>query len=286
MPKHKMSLWEVEQFLNQTEDVARSISDAWELDPVVDRDEEGNPLSTTHTLPFDPEVLKNTIMLRGGRLGVPYNNIATYYTMCMWWWKQHKPTFQKWWEVEEKWYEPLWDRDGRRRTHEDTADTGTLDTSTSDTEVMDDDTSYQKSGTSKEIMDDDTTGSVTTSGSSNTTNEVSAFDSSTYQPHDTSSTTTSSSESSTGTDDRTTTTTWSESGTGTDDRTTTKNGTIDTDTSSDKDFDHYSHEYGNWGISMFSAKLYSEQYERRYKYNPYTLMSDIFLKEMTDCVWM
>lgn len=269
-----MSLWEVEQFLNQTSDVARSISDAWELDPVVDRDEEGNPLSTTHTLPFDPEVLKNTIMLKGGRLGVPYNNMATYYTMCMWWWKKWKPTFQKWWEVEEKWYEPLWDRDGRRKTHEDTSDVGTDDTVEGSTEVMDDDTTYSKSGSKTEVMDDDVT------NHSVTENTVSAYDQSTYQPHDKSETT------GQGTDDRTTTTNWSESGSGTDDRTTTFNKTIDNDNTNDRDFDHYSHEYGNWGISMFSAKLYSEQYERRYKYNPYELMSDVFLKEMTDCIWI
>ena len=276
MPKHKMSLWEVEQFLNQTTDVegGRSIMDAWALDPVIDRDEEGNPLSTTHTLPFDAEVLRDSIMLKGGELGVTFNNIATYYKQCMWWWNKWKPTFQKWWEVEEEWYEPLWDRDGRRKTHEDTSDTGTNDTVEGSTEVMDDDTTYSKSGTKTEVMDDDVT------NHSVTENTVSAYDQSTYQPHDKSETT------GQGTDDRTTTTTWSESGSGTDDRTTTFNKTIDNDTTGDRDFDHYSHEYGNWGISMFSAKLYSEQYERRYKYNPYELMTDVFLNEMTDCIWI
>ena len=94
------------------------------------------------------------------------------------------------------------------------------------------------------------------------------------------------SESGSGTDDKTTTKQWSESGTGTDDRTTNRTGSIGTDTSNDRDFDSDVHEWGNWGISQTVQKLWASTYETHYKYNPYELMSDIFIKEMTDCVWI
>jgi hypothetical protein len=258
-----MTLWEVEQFLNQTSDVSRSLADPWSL---------------TDVQTFDPEVLLNAIMLKGGELGPIFNNIATYYKMNMYWWKKWEPTFQKWWVALEKEYEPLWDRNGWEDVHEDTVDVGTNDTTEGSTEVMDDDTTYSKTGSSTEVMDDDTTGSK----SGTTENQVSAYDSNTYQPHDKSIT----SESESGTDDRTTTTNYSESGSGTDDRTTTFNKTIDNDTTGDRDFDRAVHSWGNWGISQTSQKLLYSEFEVRFKLNPYELMSDIYLKEMTDGVYV
>lgn len=239
-----MTLWEVEQFLHQTSDVegGRSISDSWDMSAVLP---DGS---------FDPEVLKQTILLKGGELGVTFNNIATYYMQCMWWWKKWLPTFTRWWMAEDSQYEPLWDRNGWEEVEDHTDEVGTLDTETTANEVMDDDTSFN----------------THSSSNSSTENKVSAFDSNTYQPHDTSSTTASSSE----------------SGTGTDDRTTNATGTVDTDTTGQKDYTHSMHSWGNWGISQTSQKLLEAEYQTRYKYNPYELMSDVFLKEMTDCVWI
>lgn len=237
--RNKMTLFEVEMFLHQTSDVegGRSIADSWSLTNLPD---------TT----FDPEVLLHTILTKGGELGVTFNNIATYYEMCMWWWKKWEPTFTRWWMAEDEEYNPLWDRNGYEEVadHEDLV--GTLDTSTTDRETVDDDTTYRSSS------------------SSNTEVKVSAFDSNTYQPHDTSSTSA------------------SDSGAGTDDRTTNASGTVDTDTTGTKDYSHHMHSWGNWGISQTSQKLLEAEYQTRYKYNPYQLMSDIFLKEMTDCVWI
>lgn len=354
---HKMTIWEAENFLNQTSDVSRSLTDPWELDPAKEYDYEGNPTGNTHPLPFDSKILLDTIMLKGGELGILFNNIATYYRMNASWWYKWKPTFQRWWEVEEIEYNPMWDRDGRRRFHEDTTDTGYNKNKHSDTEVMDDDTTRQT--VSKEIMDDDTTKIVATtevmdddttkitsstevidddttntssstthdvaSGTNNstTTNSVSAFNQgppNTYSPHDSSTTngstgstddinvtingsstddrTTTKNGSETGTDDRTTTINTSETGTddrttdttvnetGTDDRTTTKNGTSDTDMGNDRDLDHDYREWGQWGISTISQNMYALQYKVRRQNNPYELMSDIFIKEMTDGVWV
>ena len=272
----------------------KSLTDAWELSDDV----EG----------FDADTLLSTIMMKGMSFEPVFTDPQFYYLINTQWWNKWKATFDKWFIASEKEYEPLWDRNGYETVHEDTTDTGTLDTATSDTEVVDrdttgskntrevvdDDTTYSKSGTSTEVVDDDTTGSSSTTNSSTTTNTVSAFDSTSYQPHDKSETSGSSSTTTSGTDDQTTTVNWSESGSGTDDKTTvgtegttgtedvttTKNGSVDTDTSNDKDFDRDYHSWGNWGISQTSQKLLKSEYEVRY-WNLYEHMADIFIDEMT-----
>lgn len=264
--------------------------------------------SLTGTENFDADTLLSTIMLKGMSFEPIFTDPKFFYMMNGQWWNKWKDTFDRWFIVLEKEYEPLWDRNGYEEVHEDTSETGTLDTATSDRtvvdrdttdtettrEVVDEDTTYSKSGTSKEIIDDDTTGSSHTTNSSTTTNTVSAFDASTYQPHDQSSTSGNTDVTTSGTDDRTTTTTWSENGSGTDDITTTgskngagtedittnKTGSVDTDTTGDKDFDREYHSWGNWGISQTSQKLLKSELEVRY-WNVYEHMADIFLDEMT-----
>jgi hypothetical protein len=181
--------------------------------------------------------------------------------------------------------------------------------SKSSREVVDEDT------TSHTVTSDDTqeSGKDTVNHNSDkdidTTREVSAFDSSTYQPHDTEHTdetlnsektettygkkteedivtdttgtldsTTTGTESTTGTDDRTTD--YTENTTGTEDVTTNKTGSVDTDTTNDRDFDRDYHSWGNWGISQTSQKLLKSEYEVRY-WNLYEHMADIFIDEMT-----
>lgn len=172
-------------------------------------------------------------------------------------------------------------------------------------EIVDDDAT--SSATSKTITDTDTT------SQENATVSVSAYDASTFQPHDSTSKTGSGTldstvdttahstdtddkttsytesttdtddwtrqgtEGTTGTDDRTTT--FTESTTGTDDRTTDTHGTVDTDTTNDRDFDSAEHSWGNWGISQTSQKLLQSELEVRY-WNLYDHISDIFLDEM------
>ena len=332
----KMTLWEAEQFLNQTTDVARSLADPWELDPAMEYDYEGNPTGQTHDLPFDANVLLQTIMLKGGELGILFNNLATYYKMNKAWWDKWKPTFQRWWEVEEMQYNPMWDRDGRRKFHEDIDDDGHSDTTTHDEGT--DDTTYgetwSENGGSKRDVDFstdrknvETPSGVQTvhvhDGKSDTvskshsrdTNSVSAYDAgTTLQTHDQqehqtgldgngdSVNNTYSSETDTKyTDYKVTTTeqtvnpdhtdddqTYNKHGAkdSTNNRTTGNDGTINVLDGNNRDIDHAYREWGQWGISTISQNMYAKQYQVRYKYNPYDLMSDMFIKEMTDGVWV
>lgn len=141
----RMSLMDMEMFLNHGDETQeRSLKDPWEL---------------TGDLLFDPQVLLDTIMMKGGTLAPLYANAATFYRMNNAWWNRHKLTFQKWWEVIDDEYTPLWDRDGFEETIDKTTDDGSTTGNTTSTEVMDDDTS--KHSTTKEVMDDDTTSSET-----------------------------------------------------------------------------------------------------------------------------
>lgn len=410
----KMTVMEAEQFLNQTEDVARSLADPWVLDPAKEYDEEGNPTGKTHELDFDANTLLWTIMLKGGELGVLFNNVATYYKMNAMWWNKWKPTFQKWWEVEEIEYNPMWDRDGRRKFHEDVDDdahsdttthntgnsnTVTHDEGTEDVATHDEGTSKtvtHDEGTSKTVTHDEGTADTTINGEyhitgtsdrdtdfatsrkitetpigdvsvvvhdgkddtysksySNDTNMVSAFDSDKLVVHDAtthiggqgngdsilktyssitdtkydghSTTTTEETKTPDHTDEAETydrsgnttevthattqndgTSNTNTTNDGTSNTNTTNDGTVDRDTTADgtsttntvadgtanvlsgnnRDIDHTYREWGQWGISTINQKMYELQYKVRKQCNPYELMSDIFIKEMTDGVWV
>lgn len=174
-----------------------------------------------------------------------------------------------------------------------------VDEDTTSHNVTSDDT--QLSGKDKTTHDSDRDISVE--------RKVSAFDSSTYQPHDSEHTddtlnsentettygkkteedivsdgtgtldsTITGTETTSGTDDRTTD--YTENTTDTEDITKNTTGSVDTDTSNNKDFDRDYHSWGNWGISQTSQKLLASEYEVRY-WNLYDHMADIFIDEMT-----
>ena len=255
-----------EAMLNNFADQARSLKDPWEFTGEVQTQ-------------FDPDVLLSTIMLKGSDLQPVFTDPRMFYTMNRAWWKKWEDTFYKWFIVNEKEYEPLWDRNGFEEVHEDTYDVGTDDTVSANTEVVDDDTTYSKSGSSTEVMDDDTTNGSTTTENGTIENQVSAYDATDYQAHDKTIENKTTGVTGSGTDDRTTTNNWSESGSGTDDKTTANNGTVNNDTTNDRDFDRQYHSWGNWGISQTSQKLLMSEYEVRY-WNLYEHMSDIFIDEM------
>lgn len=317
MRQPRMTITEVENFLNETEDVARSLKDPWELD--------GETL-------FDPETLLDTIIMKGGQLTPLYTNVATFYRMNRSWWNRHKLTFQKWWEVIDDEYTPLWDRDGFEETTDQTVDDGGTTGSRTSTEVMDDDTTSSETGkevvdgtdkrtvASTEVVDDDTTSSSTTSSTSSTTTSdsstthdyVSAFDSGydaqgnpVYQPNTmstttasgNSSTTSSGTASGTGTDDRTTTTNGTDnlktdketdvtkSTTGTDDRTTTFNEQSAGTSENTRDYTHQHHSWGNWGISTTAQRLLEQELRIR-TFDIYEHMADFFLDELAIRVYV
>lgn len=276
---------------------------------------------------YDNDVMLETLIRKGGRFEPLYTDPIYFDAQCAIFWRKWYRTFDKWFTVFDKEYEPLWDRNGYEEVHEDTTDTGTNDTTSNSTQVIDDDTTFNSTEvmdddttanstevmdddtttSNREVMDDDTTFSSTEVMDDDTTghteNKVSAFDSSTYSPHDESTTqgtddrttTTNSSgtddrtttttgsgtddrtttTTSTGTDDRTTTTT----STGTDDRTTTINGSVDNDTTNDRDFDRTYHSWGNWGISQTSQKLLEQELKIQ-AWNIYDHIADIFCKEL------
>ena len=166
----------MEMFLNHGDETQeRSLKDPWEL---------------TGDLLFDPQVLLDTIMMKGGTLAPLYANAATFYRMNNAWWNRHKLTFQKWWEVIDDEYTPLWDRDGFEETIDKTTDDGSTTGNTTSTEVMDDDTS--KHSTTKEVMDDDTTLSETGKETFDSTDKRTISNTEVIDDNSTSNTTTSS----------------------------------------------------------------------------------------------
>lgn len=311
-----------ENYLNELEE-PKSLSDSWKLEDIEN---------------FDKDTLLASIMMKGGTFEPLYSDPFFYYKMVGMWWKKWTPTFQKWLEVLNAEYNPIWNKNSWEETHEDTVDEGTVDTATTDKEIIDRDTTGSK--TSKETMDDDTTGSKSTrdvvdedtslhqttsddtqlSGKDKTTHDsdrdisvtrdVSAFDAPSnnpYTPHDREHTddtlnyentettygkkteediqtdgtgtldrTTTGTETTSGTDDRTTD--YTEGTTGTEDVTTNKTGSVDTDTSNDRDFDRTSHIWGNIGITT-SQKMIEEELRIRY-WNFYEKAADIFVDEM------
>lgn len=289
----KMKVWEAEQFLNQTSDVARSLTDSWELDPAKEYDYEGNPTGETHTLPFDSSVLLDTIMLKGGELGILFNNVATYYKMNDSWWQKWKPTFQKWWEVEEIEYNPMWDRDGRRKFHEDIDDDGHSDTTThgEGSENTTDSDEWSESG-EQNVSTHDGKSDTYTKSHSRDINSVSAYDAGdTLTTHD-------QQEHQTGLDGNGDSvlntyssevdTTYTKHGErdGQSNTSTENDGTSNTLTGNERDIDHAYREWGQWGISTISQNMYALQIKVRYQNNLYEKMSDIFIREMTDGVWV
>ena len=108
----RITLIGIERILNDLYE--ESITDSWEL--------ENNT--------FDKDVLLSTIITKGGRFEPLYTDPTYYYSMTKLWWKKWTRTFTKWFDVFDKEYEPLWDRNGYEEVHEDTTD------------VLDNDTTY------------------------------------------------------------------------------------------------------------------------------------------------
>lgn len=368
-----MTLWEVENFLNQThwedeeDEGKRSLSDPWRGSIVQ--------LETS----FNPDVLLETIMLKGGELGVLFNNIATFYKMNRAWWRKWEGVFYKWWIVTDKEYEPLWDRNGYEQAHNDSKYKGTLAnksnesksekgiSSISNEENTENINSYEKSHKaigddkehSKEKIDRDieetNKGTKTTEikgpnnkgaydntqtyGNTVIQNRVSAFDSNTPVVHDeqtvkdgvASYNDTPAKDSASKHVDREYGSITEEKYASNDPYKTTikdnkneitndsnrKNHLVEAETGGDsskggtknnqhnktnnsyvleneneqyhennRDYDHAMHQWGNWGVITTSQNLLMQEFEIRFKTNPYELMSTIYIKEMTDGVWV
>lgn len=227
MSSARLTIIGTEKYLNSKE---KSITDSWKLPEI-------------ETGSYDPQVLLSAIITRGGQFEALYSNPDYFYEMCEMWWKKWHRTFYKWFDVFDKDYNPLWDRDGYEEVHEDTH------------EVLDNDTSYESHRGMQEVLDDDTSSNTVTE------NTVSAYDSNAYQPKD------KTTIDATGTDDRTTDTTEDANGIGT------------SDSDNDKDFDRRYHSWGNWGISQTSQKLLESELKVQ-AWNIYNHIADIFCNEL------
>lgn len=218
----------------------------------------GHDINSTWSLnstSYDKDVMLDTIIRKGGRFEPLYTDPYYFDAQCGLFWRKWNRTFNKWFGVFDKEYEPLWDRNGYETVHEDTFDKGTNDTVTKNKEVVDDDTTF------------DSTENMSDTAHTYTENKVSAFDNTAYSPHDDSTVD--------ATDNRTTTTDSS----GTDDRTTNFDGNIDNDTTNDRDFDREYHSWGNWGISQTSQKLLKQELDIQ-AFNIYDHIADIFCNEL------
>ena len=223
----RMTIIGIENYLNNKH---KSITDAWTLPEI----ESGS---------YDAQVLLSAIITKGGRFEPLYADPDYFYEMAGLWWSKWHRTFFKWFDVFDKEYEPLWDRNGYEEIHDDTH------------EVLDNDTSFESHSENREDMDDDTTNNSTSE------NKVSAEDSSTYQPKD------QTVISSTGTDDRLTVTTNDANGSGTNDAV------------NDRDYDRSYHSWGNWGISQTSQKLLESELKIQ-AWNIYNHIADVFVNEL------
>lgn len=167
----------MENFLNHGSETKRSLSDSWYL---------------TGDLLFEPDVLLQTIMLKAGECATVFANAATMYNMTRMWWEKHRLTFQKWWEVIDDPYNPMWTNDFTRTFTETRRSDGSSSTRTTGVYEGQDDRSNQ--GIGHDWYTESTNTESKNNGNDNVTsdkakgeveNSVSAYDQATgYSPHD------------------------------------------------------------------------------------------------------
>lgn len=237
-------------------------------------------------------------MVKGGELAPLFANAATLYYMNMSWWNRHRITFQKWWEVIDDEYTPLWDKDEYEQIDEETRDQGSSRTRTAGTTNTVEDRagnlsahdSYKDESQSKTVtrIDADTTKDQT---HTNTENTVSAYDSSGYSPHDNSEGKSAHVDSS---NSLTTSVTKGElvhNGYKTEGTTElnktdfTNEGTSDTAHEAEGSRQHALHHWGNAGISTTAQKLMEQEFRIR-AFDIYDHMADIFIDELCVRVYL
>lgn len=265
-------------FLNHGDETQeRSLKDPWEL---------------TGNLLFEPQVLLDTIMMKGGTLAPLYANAANMYYMNRSWWERHRITFQKWWEVIDDEYTPLWDKDEYEQVDEQSKDAGSSSIRTvgSETGAHDDKHSYKEQDTSKDESKSQTKtrtdGHVTLDQSKGEIETgVSAYDADTYQPHDKTETRDGAARNENG---------FSNSATQAENvhnggkvngdanighTSSLSEGTSDTVHEGEVSRQHALHHWGNAGISTTAQKLMEQEFRIR-AFDIYEHMADIFIDEL------
>lgn len=269
---------EVEHFLKTGDETqARSLTDPWEL---------------TGSLLFEPQVLLDTIMMKGGTLAPLYSNVATMYYMDRSWWERHRITFQKWWEVIDDEYTPLWDKDEYEQLDEQSKDAGSSSTRTTGSTKGSSD--EKNSGITHDASKDETKSQSKTYTSEHKTldqskgeveNGVSAFDSAAYSPHDKTETRDANTSNTNGwvnnaTQGEAVHNGASSNGTAMINHNESESeGTSGTVHEGEASRQHALHHWGNAGISTTAQKLMEQEFRIR-AFDIYEHMADIFLDEL------
>ena len=290
----RVTLIGFERELNALE---KSITDTWDLDNEN----------------YDKDDFLAAIIMKGGRFEPLYADPEYFYLMCGFWWNKWKKNFGAWFDALDLEYNPIENWDKYENWHEDIDDVGTDDTSTTNRTVVDEDLSHNNRIEDRETMHDEATSNTVLDGTEQlsgtdevdhdydkdivTENTVSAFDSSNpaYLPHDKSTTGETLNSENTDTtygrktktddttdveteEDRTTNNTRIDSGSATDDITTNVTGSIDNDTTNQRDIEHEGHSHGNVGTMTVQSMLREELEIRRF--NTLNAMADIFCNEL------
>ena len=236
-------------------------------------------------------------MLKAGECAPLFSNAATTYRMNRMWWERHRMTFQKWWEVIDDEYNPLWTNDSYHTVEEHKKADGSVATRTAGNSRTETDgkTANQTItagidntvANSKNATHD---GEITSKSKAETENGVSAYDSSSYSPHDISE----SRDSSTGENkgyseaagesetihNTTTVGGVAEIGHGL----TVDEGTSNTVTQDKANTEIVEHTYGNNSVLRTGQKLMESEIQVRQRLDLYNMMADIFCDEML--VWL
>lgn len=236
-------------------------------------------------------------MLKAGECAPLFSNAATTYRMNKMWWERHRITFQKWWEVIDDEYNPLWTNDSYRTVEEHKKSDGSIDTRTAGNlhtqtdnaastlesdSYKDESQSTTKTRTDEHVTRDQSKGEIV--------NGVSAYDSSAYSPHDKSETRdahTGDSNSYVNSVSKGELVHNGSKSSGSIDLghiNTDNEGTSNTVTKDKTASEVVEHTYGNNSVLMTGQKLMESEIQVRQRLDLYNMMADIFCDEML--VWL
>ena len=275
---------EVEHFLKTADETqVRSLTDSWELN--------GNLL-------FEPQVLLDTIMMEGGAFAPLFSNVATMYYMNRSWWERHRITFQKWWEVIDDEYTPLWDKDEYEQLDEQSKDAGSssIRVAGSTKGTADE----KNSGITHDASKDETKSQSKTYTAEHKTldqskgeieNGVSAFDSPAYSPHDKQETRDANVSNSNGFVNNANQGEVVHNGAASNGNAMINHNAGESEEASDTVHEgeasrqHALHHWGNAGISTTAQKLMEQEFRIR-AFDIYKHMADIFIAELCTRVYV
>lgn len=208
---------------------------------------------------IDRDTLINNILLRGGEFETLYADPYFLQNMIGVWSKKWQRTFQKWIDVLNIDYEPLYNFDRYEEYSDSRTEGETVNRNMTNSESS-------SRGENVSALDHSIS-----NGSGETTNDVSAYDSSTYSPHDKSNSTSNGENTSTATTNVT----------GNDSR--SASGTDNSNKLLNSMIEHTAHLYGNIGVTT-SQQMLKDELDIQL-WNIYEHITDLFLNEFAIYVY-